>query len=241
MRKESAHPDYNERLTSQKDKQESFFHQTLTTPSVHQSGFNKGLFFFDMTYIEGTTYSMHLQYANIREASNSFTDLIKFIQANNELETTIAPKVFKKINDLKAKLNSDLEYYFSYCMDFDWDYIKESYCHGDLHFENILWDNRRLNVIDFLDSFCNAQCIDISRLLLDLVFFWSYRNSQSQPPFVKYIYLYNQLKENFSPLKIEAATRMLCLGIMRIFPYCSSKKEMTENLNRLKYMKEFMI
>ena len=68
IRKDAGHKDYNNRLKKQFVKQKKFNLKDINTPKIYTYGLNeKGVFYFDMEYINGITLSEYMRTIKVKE------------------------------------------------------------------------------------------------------------------------------------------------------------------------------
>ena len=99
------------------------------------------------------------------------------------------------------------------------------YCHGDLTFENIIVKNKKIYLIDFLDSYINSPLIDISKLQQDLILNWSNRfKNENILCLIRNQWLYNYLDLFIADkrLSTEAIELQKKITLLRILPYTSN-------------------
>ena len=215
VRKISASIEYNTRLEKQMRKQVSFSSSFIKTPTVWRSGHTSdGLFYFDMQYIKGVSFFEYIQKSNISAVKAKFTAILNYISESNDIGDNIAADIKVKIDSLDLPEKYDI--FKQYCMDYNWEKINKSYCHGDLTFENIIIWNDEIYFIDFLDSFTDTNLIDYSKIFQELYAFWSYRNKAKKFN-IKYVILDEMI--HLDPVERQATIRLLVLSLLRIIPY----------------------
>ncbi len=215
VKKISSSESYNSRLEKQIEKQLNFNSSFAKAPKIFNSGFDDSKLWYEMEFINGLNFCDFVESKTKVEILHFFSTIMEFIRNNNSIAGDIQSEVSTKVQNLRVGKRYD--YYKEHILDYDWDKVKKSYCHGDLTFENIIFSNNSLYFIDFLDSFANSRVIDYSKVLQDLFFAWSWR-SRTNKPFVKIIELFDVLKEQIEEEELLASKKMLCLGILRIIP-----------------------
>jgi tRNA A-37 threonylcarbamoyl transferase component Bud32 len=230
VRKTSSTKEYNERLRRQFIKQELFYSNEIKVPKIFNSGFEDNLFFFDMEYVEGRSFFDFIKFESIQNIQNKFETILDFIRTNNYTSENIKSKIFDKIQ--KMKIEKKYDYYKNFCLDFDWQKIRKSYCHGDLTFENILISNEQIYFIDFLDSFVDTKMIDYSKILQETIGFWSYRKIPKNFN-IKYMLLNEMLELN--EFEKKSSIKLLVLNFLRIVPYADKNTSIfvEEVLNKI--------
>ncbi|MDR2005666.1 MAG: phosphotransferase [Acidaminococcales bacterium] len=117
--------------------------------------------------------------ASISEITYFVKILFSHIYNCDAVENTKANTIFrKKISELaeNIKMSEPIRKSLALLKSFDWRYASESPCHGDLTLENIIVaPDKKLYLIDFLDSFYNSYLMDLAKLFRDLELGWSFR------------------------------------------------------------------
>jgi tRNA A-37 threonylcarbamoyl transferase component Bud32 len=239
VRKVSGSPSYNERLLIQIEKQKSFDNSYVRAPRVLRCGYNKGLVYFDMEYINGVPFNNYIHFNTIQNIDPIFTKLSSFIKSNLSTTSDLTSAIHQKLDSINTGSLS-VSRHKQYCLDFDWSKIECGYCHGDLTFENMLVYKGDVYLIDFLDSFINTPFIDCAKVLQDIVLRWSWRRSDITP-FVKNIHLYDNLVRSLSEDEREIVKRLLVLNVLRIVPYTKEKTDVNFIQNALEYLESRFI
>lgn len=232
--KSAADAMYNYRLKKQLKKQQHFVRAyNVYTPEIFDCGYKNNLFFFNMEYIQGKTLAEYTNDISISEIPNLITCLFNCLYFENSKIEPRANELFgKKIYDLHQQLCSFkyLQPAFSILESFDWSLVDKSFCHGDLTLENILiTHDKKLYLIDFLDSFYNSWMIDIAKLLQDLDLKWAFRNTEVTSnrdlrlQVAKDTLIEEILKIDNGTQKLETIYHILLLNIIRIYPYTKDK------------------
>lgn len=230
VRKKSGSTEYNNRLKKQFKKQKQFQSETLYAPEVFDCGFQNKLFYFDMEYVHAKALSENISYIIISDIPKLMQELLINLSINNIKPSRPTDAFNKKIQNLKVSENIKnnilaLEA-FRILENFDWNKVEKSACHGDLTLENMLiTPDKKIYLIDFLDSFYNSWMFDVAKLLQDLEFDWSGRKSPSnsnrtirlqvaKDTLIDTIYRLPNGEE-----KINTIYHLLLLNILRIYPY----------------------
>ena len=125
-----------------------------------------------MQYVKAKTMAEYVNDISIIEISDYIKCLFASLYFENEKISDNTSKIFlNKIQTLKQNLLNfnELNEAFKILENFNWSKIPKTPCHGDLTLENILiTQDKKLYLIDFLDSFYNSWMIDIAKLLQDL-------------------------------------------------------------------------
>ncbi len=235
VRKISPNHSYNARLKKQCKKQSSFCSslpentQTarVSAPCVLGSSEVSGLFQFDMEFVNGKTLAEYSSNIKIVEIA----DFIRVLFKHLYLSTTPDPRAALIFGQKTAQLKSTLalpllKEPFEILEKYDWKDVCKTPCHGDLTLGNILiTSDKRLYLIDFLDSFYNSWMVDVAKLLQDLELGWAFRSS----PFdqnrnlrlqvAKEALLEEILCTEAGEKKLETVYHILLLNIIRIYPY----------------------
>ena len=247
VRKISSSANYNIRLKKQFIKQQNFEPSNIVrSPLIYNWGFNNGLFYFDMEYIQCKTLAEYVSSITIVEIVDYIHYLFKHLYLSKNYNNCNANKIFKqKILSLEIQLKQyeNLKEAFCVLKNFDWSYVEKSPCHGDLTLENILiTKDKKIFLIDFLDSFFNSWMIDIAKLLQDLELKWSFRKNQlSANAELKLLIGKETLKEEI--LKINNGNRILdtiyhilLLNVIRIYPYTKDTETFKFLNNSIEYL-----
>ena len=180
VRKTSKSCHYNQRLFRQCVKQQQYEDTLFRAPTVYHWSYEKGLFYFEMEYVNGLPlyeYVRSLDVNNIDQVARQFVHHL--IPRNVECWTRDYAVLTKiaSLQDRLAASNGNIRDALAMLNRFPWRLWSRSPCHGDLTFENIIYDRGRYYLIDFLDSFADSWLIDVAKLLQDLEVYWSYRNT----------------------------------------------------------------
>lgn len=234
VRKSSSQKSYNQRLRKQCVKQMKFISSGIYAPKVVNHSTKNGLFSFDMEFVQGKTLAQYSSTILITEIADFIRLLFKTLYNENVECNPNANIIFtKKIEELETKLyeRTNLKDAFCKLKSFDWKYIYKSPCHGDLTLENIVISpNKKVYLIDFLDSFYNSWMIDIAKLLQDLDIGWSFRNQEKNTTrdlrllVAKEALIEEIQKMENSEIIIDAIYHLLLLNIVRIYPYTQDEK-----------------
>lgn len=232
--KSCATKQYNFRLKKQCQKQRMFIKsEKVLTPKILNYGYDNELFYFDMQYIKAKTMAEYVNDISIIEISDYIKCLFASLYFENEKISDNTSKIFiHKIRTLKQSLLNfnELDEAFKILENFNWSKIPKTPCHGDLTLENILiTPDKKLYLIDFLDSFYNSWMIDIAKLLQDLELKWSFRhktitsNMELRLLVAKEALIEEILKLENGEEKLNAIYHILLLNVIRIYPYAKDK------------------
>ena len=223
VRKISSGQAYNARLQKQLEKQSSFKDTVIKAPGIIDQGLSDGLFYFDMEFIKGQTLSEVCLRRDIGSFAGNFNTVKKYLLEGENATTATndhSSKVYTKLNSISRNLKTNkYDRYISQLGDLSWAGLGTSSCHGDLTLENIILSGNDVYFIDFLDSFVECRLIDFSKVLQDLIYFWSWRKYERKP-IVKNIRLLSEMRDN----KLYAENRqviqaLMMLNMLRILPY----------------------
>lgn len=226
VRKVSPSTSYNQRLENQMRKQASFFKSfdEIRTPAILRSGYKGDLFYFDMEYIDGNSMSDKVNKEDIRSLDPYLNTILKYLSSQEYSKTKdLTGHISKKVEGARS-IMPQYSNYFDYILDYSWDKIPfNGFCHGDFTFENLIILNKQVFFIDFLDTFVESVLLDISKLLFDVRYFWSKRDSKRKT-IIKNIYIDNLIvKTDLYRENYETINRLLVLDILRVIPYCKDK------------------
>ncbi len=234
VRKISGNIEYNDRLQIQMNKQKEYKSKMIYSPKVLGCGYENGLFYFDMEYLQGITLAEKLKTMRIDDI-HKYIDMLTsaLIQSENKSNSN-ADEIFKtKISQVEGKVKDDerglWEKTITLLRNHNWGNVPQSSCHGDLTLENIMIHDGKLYFIDFLDSFYDSWVLDVATMLQDAQCLWSFRNDAkiNNNTLVRMM-IFNDLlldgirkKQESMVLNIYYA---LLLKLFRIVPYCTDIK-----------------
>ena len=228
--KMSASKEYNFRLKKQYQKQRKFVNsQRVLAPRIYNCGYHNELFYFNMEYLKSKTLAEYMQDISIIEIADYIKCLFDFLYWKEGRICNNTSQIFlKKIENLRILLPQDnnINDAFNLLESFNWNQVPKSPCHGDLTLENILiTQDKKLYLIDFLDSFYNSWMMDIAKLLQDLELRWSFRykvidsNTELRLLVAKEALIEEILKIENGSEKLNIIYHILLLNIIRIYPY----------------------
>lgn len=227
LRKYSSSIEYNSRLSLQVGKQVLFSHRILKnvdTPKVYniQDGY------FDMEYIPGKSFIEFFSTASINDVEFVVDTLFQYFDSliSNYRIINVQSNINDKIKTLKDKTQ-----YKNYleCIELFVNtqnvYVPNTFCHGDLTFNNIIFHKNRLFFIDFLDCYVDSFISDLVKLKQDLYYFWSIRTQNIQSNRLEQIYkhIWNQLHRRYSKfIDTDEFDILDAMNSLRIEPYLTS-------------------
>lgn len=238
IRKTAWRTSYNSRLKLQADKQNSFTSDKFFRPEIFWEWYIWEIYYFDMEYLNCQTLASYMQSITVKEISTLVENAIetldikweKYLDKTNEIFQKKLKSFRDSFNDITWIENESL----TLLENFDFSVIPQSRCHGDLTLENILiTPEKKIYLIDFLDSFFDSWMIDVAKLLQDLEIWWSYRYEEMNSTLSLRLAIAKQaLLENILELenwknKVWYIYHVLLLNILRIVPY--TKDDVTKN------------
>lgn len=191
---------YSERLKKQCQKQKNFYisllHNTnIVTPevldeywennSMPSNNVNMTKLGFTMPYCSSENFIEFFESHPISEIKEKIHILFSFIDANIKecsLRKIKREILYNKYQEIKNKLERKTSRYFAAILS---QILKEinnltdtielpiGKCHGDLTFSNLLFSEKKIILIDFLDNFIETPLQDIVKLRQDTRHFWS--------------------------------------------------------------------
>ena len=239
---------YSDRLFLQYDKQLKFKNKDMSTPVTYSTGTDNGCFWFEMEMIPFKTFDYFMLTSDKKMLDFVAKKVVNFIKDNisgtkkvssdiliNKYETT-KDKIFIKhgidfnyLNNLFYDLDDEIE-------------IPDGYCHGDLTFSNMLFDNTDIVFIDFLDTFLDTPLQDIVKIRQDSKYFWSLNLVNKIQDSVKVKqslnYIDECIKEEFSECDFykKYYKHFQVLNLLRILPYSKDKKHIDKLIKEIRLL-----
>ena len=226
IRKTSPNPLYNSRLAAQAKKQSYFKNLNFTniySPEILQTGSD----FFDMEFINGESFLQFFELASKEDLDNLGNSLNEYFGQLIENEKWYDDKTIRTL--LRDKLltfnentafPSILDETAGLLSDISVIKIPKTFCHGDLTLANVIFQDKKIFLIDFLDSFIDSYYIDLVKLKQDLYYGWTFgiQNNHSLRVKQSCSYLWNKLTDY--PLTKEPIFKILDrINFFRIEPY----------------------
>ena len=255
--KTSPNRNYNERLLKQIDKQRIFREMLINgigCPCVVDADKEEnGLEYFRMEYIIGKDYKDFLNYSSPDDISNFTNSIFTYIKYIRLTESEYNQEEFSSlcIEKLESIKHSVPDLPFCEFLDNRIRQLKKiniplSFCHGDLTLSNILFSNKKIYFLDFLDSYIESWVIDLVKLKQDLFYFWSYLRDDGEPSLrliQASIKIWNSIEEKYPEFVFSDEFKILeALNFLRIYPYAREEKDLLiiENiLKKLPIYEEF--
>ena len=234
---------YSKRLKLQCDKQNKFKNKNLSTPKIYSSGEQKGCFWFEMEMIPFKTFDDFMLMSDKKMLDNVILIFLSIIKGNiSDVKQVNRDVVIRKYETTKDNIFIKHGIDFNYLNSFfyDLDYFIEipcGYCHGDLTFSNMLFDNSDIVVIDFLDTFLDTPLQDIVKIRQDSKYFWSLNLVNKIQDSVKVKqslnYIDEKIKKEFNNYDFykKYYKHFQILNLLRILPYSKNKNHI-DNLTK---------
>ena len=245
VRKQSTNKLNSKRLLKQHKKILNFKdYKNISVPNIYTADKYKKLFYFDMEYINGSTLSLYLMSQPIQltyKIVNQITDFIFYCKRN--YISKYKKKIFLKkiINLNKKKIFSDkfFQAIFNSLINYKWENIEKSKSHGDLSLENIIIKNNKIKFIDVSENFVESYKLDISKIMFDLICFWSFRNAPLRIDTLKIVslkkYLLEIFVEKLSKNDIKDVKMLIILDFIRVLDYTKKRDDIKLLKKKLKY------
>ena len=233
-----------ERQTVKQKKYRDFFprNQDIIIPEVVNEKKTNISFSFRMKYYPATDSLTFLENSNLNNIDLFLKNILQIIDINikNSSYKKIKNKVLlKKVNSVQKSISSkDINQLFFGHFERTIDYLEKledsilipvGICHGDFTLSNILIQNQKLVLIDFLDSFLETPLQDIVKIRQDTSHFWSLSLLEKNIDKTKlkiiltymdeYIEKYYQKKDFMKFYDIFQV-----INLLRIIPYVQDKK-----------------
>lgn len=182
--------DYIARLKKQAEKQKHFFstrYEKVQTPEIFDLAETKETCTITMKYIHSQNFVEFLDHAGFEKIDRFTRQIIQFLDwevSQSKMQEIPDEVLLDKFTDVKNNIQlsfpkeesikfiiSRSENVFNQTKNI---YIPVGQCHGDLTLSNLLFNNDRIFVIDFLDSFIESPLLDMIKIRQDTAFGWSY-------------------------------------------------------------------
>lgn len=238
IRKTSQSVEYNQRFEKQIHKQQQFFGvklNNISTPKILNVGYEKGLLYCDMQYIDSSIFTEKFQQSTFNDITYytktlfNYVDTIRF---TNESYTSdeIKSCVVAKLEQLKPKSKySDLIVnVLEHINNIDFGEVEKNNCHGDLTLSNILFTNRDIYFIDFLDSYVESFLIDLVKIKQDLYYKWNIKLMNSYLPKVEFYMnkMWSDFEKKYDKhIDTELFHVLDLINYLRIEPYISTHNQ----------------
>lgn len=158
LRKYSSSPEYNSRLLKQVDKQNFFYNlifKNIDTPKV--LSVNKDS--FDMDYVPALSFYDFFSSAsveNIEFVIETLFGYFDFISSRFRM-VDVTDEILNKLDSLTSRSHhKNFIRHLKKIVESESIVVPNTFCHGDLTFNNILFHPNRLFFIDFLDSYVDS-------------------------------------------------------------------------------------
>ena len=257
VRKQTNDIGYIGRLELQANKQSNFrkffTSDEVIIPEIYNQYRGQNNYHFDMEYFQSLDVINYLENLNISEIitfTNKIIDIIESILNQSKLRKIDKTVLVNKLNEIKSK-KIDLIFV---------EYISElihkieliendiimpiGLCHGDLTFSNILVQNEKLILIDFLDSFIESPLQDIVKLRQDTKHLWTLNLYEKSFDKTKIKIIMNYIDKIIDQYfqKYDFYVRYYSvvqqINLLRIVPYTKDRKIINYLFNELKKLGE---
>lgn len=231
VKKSARDKNYNDRLYRQYIKQKNYSSSVFSHTKTYEFAVEDGRASFTMEYLNGMTMAEALRTMELSQVPGLGKTMMSVIP-QNIYRCENANNIFlAKIASLEA--DSKMRFFsvsdaFGRLRRFDWSWATESFCHGDMTFENmILGMGGDIYLIDFLDSFYDSWVIDVAKMLQDAELRWHYRyeNVLNNNLEIRLLCLKESMlaviREHPMGHQIfETVYHTMLLNVLRIIPYC---------------------
>lgn len=241
VRKISKSRKYNFRLKKQMNKQKFFYlnltNEDISCPRVLREGYINDLFYFDMEYIKGmilTEYIFHSDITKLKKIANDLLNMINLFEKTEvNKQVDLKKETLYKIKSLKKEI---LDAKFLILLEKlekkskNLPSLRETFCHGDLTLENIIYDenNKKYYLIDFQDLFANHYWFDISNLFQDIEESWyllRYPHLDPKTMKIKMDFLNKNISSKLNRGYLLYHNFFMAMKFFRIVPYASEENK----------------
>lgn len=230
LRKYSSSPEYNSRLLKQVDKQNFFYNlilKNIDTPKVLSVNQNS----FDMDYVPALSFYDFFSSAsveNIEFVIETLFGYFDFISSRFRM-VDVTDEILNKLDSLISKSHhKNFIRHLKKIVESESIVVPNTFCHGDLTFNNILFHPNRLFFIDFLDSYVDSFLCDLVKIKQDLHYLWSLRiqNLSSVRMIQTYRYIWEKLEDRYEYYIEKISFDVLdAINILRIEPYLTNPQQ----------------
>jgi hypothetical protein len=230
LRKYSSSPEYNSRLLKQVDKQNFFYNlilKNIDTPKV--LSVNKDS--FDMDYVPALSFYEFFSSAsveNIEFVIETLFGYFDFISSRFRM-VDVTDEILNKLDSLMPRSHhKNFIMHLKRIVENESIVVPNTFCHGDLTFNNILFHPNRLFFIDFLDSYVDSFLCDLVKIKQDLYYLWSLKiqNLSSVRMIQTYRYIWEKLEDRYEYYIEKISFDVLdAINILRIEPYLTNPQQ----------------
>lgn len=230
LRKYSSSPEYNSRLLKQVDKQNFFYNlilKNIDTPKV--LSVNKDS--FDMDYVPALSFYDFFSSAsveNIEFVIETLFGYFDFISSRFRM-VDVTDEILNKLDSLIPRSHhKNFIRHLKKIVEDESIVVPNTFCHGDLTFNNILFHPNRLFFIDFLDSYVDSFLCDLVKMKQDLYYLWSLKiqNLSSVRMIQTYRYIWENLESRYEYYIEKISFDVLdAINILRIEPYLTNPQQ----------------
>lgn len=230
LRKYSSSPEYNSRLLKQVDKQNFFYNlilKNIDTPKV--LSVNKD--YFDMDYVPALSFYEFFSSAsveNIEFVIETLFGYFDFISSRFRM-VDVTDEILNKLDSLMPRSHhKNFIRHLKKLVEDESIVVPNTFCHGDLTFNNILFHPNRLFFIDFLDSYVDSFLCDLVKIKQDLYYLWSLKiqNLSSVRMIQTYRYIWEKLESRYEYYIEKISFDVLdAINILRIEPYLTNPQQ----------------
>lgn len=230
LRKYSSSPEYNSRLLKQVDKQNFFYNlilKNIDTPKVLSVNTDS----FDMDYVPALSFYDFFSSAsveNIEFVIETLFGYFDFISSRFRM-VDVTDEILNKLDSLIPRSNhKNFIRHLKKLVEEEQIMIPNTFCHGDLTFNNILFHPNRLFFIDFLDSYVDSFLCDLVKIKQDLYYLWSLKiqNLSSVRMIQTYRHIWEKLEDRYEYYIKKISFDVLdAINILRIEPYLTNSQQ----------------
>lgn len=230
LRKYSSSPEYNSRLLKQVDKQNFFYNlilKNIDTPKVLSVNENS----FDMDYVPALSFYEFFSSASVENIEFVIETLFGYFDyiSSRFRMINVTDEILNKLDSLMPKSHhKNFIRYLKKLVEEERIMVPNTFCHGDLTFNNILFHPNRLFFIDFLDSYVDSFLCDLVKIKQDLYYLWSLKiqNLPSVRMIQTYRHIWKQLEDRYEYYIEKLSFDVLdAINILRIEPYLTNSQQ----------------
>tara|TARA_Y100000004_G_C8943414_1_gene425157 strand:+ start:417 stop:1229 length:813 start_codon:yes stop_codon:yes gene_type:complete len=246
--KTASNKNYSDRLFLQYDKQLKFKNKIISTPKIYNKGKDAGCFWFEMQMMPFKTFDYLMLISDKTILDVITKKIVNFINGNiNNNRTINSDILINKYEDTKNKIFIRHGIDVNYLNNLFYDLAEEieipvGYCHGDLTFSNMLFNNSNIVFIDFLDTFLDTPLQDIVKIRQDTRYYWSLNLVNKVHDRVKIKqslnYMDKLIEKEFSKYEFyrKYYKHFQVLNLLRILPYSNNKKHIDKLMKEIRLL-----